>query len=72
MTTRTTTLTTPTDHETVITREFSAPRRLVFEAWTNPKYLPQWMLGPEGWTMTICEIDLRPGAATGATPRAPR
>ena len=61
MTTRTATVTTPTDHEIVIIREFNAPRRLVFEAWTNPEYLPQWMLGPDGWTMTICEIDLRPG-----------
>jgi uncharacterized protein YndB with AHSA1/START domain len=61
MTTRTATVTTPTDHEIVITREFNAPRRLVFEAWTNPEYLPQWMLGPEGWTMALCEIDLRPG-----------
>ena len=61
MTTRTTAVTIPTDHEIVITREFNAPRRLVFEAWTNPEYLPQWMLGPDGWTMTLCEIDLRPG-----------
>jgi uncharacterized protein YndB with AHSA1/START domain len=61
MTTRTVTVTMPTDHELVITRAFDAPRRLVFEAWTNPAYPPQWMLGPAGWTMTICEIDLRPG-----------
>jgi uncharacterized protein YndB with AHSA1/START domain len=61
MTTHTATVTTPTDHDIVIIREFNAPRRFVFEAWTNPEYLPQWMLGPDGWTMTICEIDLRPG-----------
>jgi len=53
--------TTPSDREIVVTRIFDAPRRLVFEAWTNPKYVPQWMLGPEGWTMPRCEIDLRPG-----------
>jgi uncharacterized protein YndB with AHSA1/START domain len=52
---------TPSDREIVVTRLFDAPRRLVFEAWTNAKYLPDWMLGPEGWTMPICEIDLRPG-----------
>jgi uncharacterized protein YndB with AHSA1/START domain len=46
-----------------MTRVFDAPRRLVFEAWTNPAHLPHWMLGPEGWTMPICEIDLRPGGA---------
>jgi uncharacterized protein YndB with AHSA1/START domain len=44
-----------------VTRVFNAPRNLVFGAWTNPQYLPHWMLGPDGWTMTVCEIDLRPG-----------
>jgi uncharacterized protein YndB with AHSA1/START domain len=44
-----------------MTRVFDAPRRLVFEAYTNPKHLPHWMLGPDGWTMPVCEIDLRPG-----------
>jgi uncharacterized protein YndB with AHSA1/START domain len=56
-------VTTPTDREIVVTRVFSAPRNLVFEAWTNPKYLPHWMLGPDGWTMPVCEIDLRPGGS---------
>jgi uncharacterized protein YndB with AHSA1/START domain len=56
-------VTTPTDREIVMTRVFDAPRRLVFEAWTSPEHLPRWMLGPEGWTMPVCEIDLRPGGA---------
>lgn len=56
-------VTTPSDRELVMTRDFDAPRRLVFEAWTNPEHLPHWMLGPEGWTMPVCEIDLRPGGA---------
>src|SRR5580658_3176715 len=56
-------VTMPTDREIVVTRVFNAPRNLVFEAWTNPKYLPQWMLGPDGWTMPVCEIDLRPGGS---------
>jgi uncharacterized protein YndB with AHSA1/START domain len=56
-----TTVATPNDHDVVITRVVDAPRRLVFDAWTNPKHVPQWMLGPEGWTMPVCEIDLRPG-----------
>ncbi len=51
------------DREIVVTRVFDAPRRLVFEAWTNPEHVPHWMLGPEGWTMPVCEIDLRPGGA---------
>jgi uncharacterized protein YndB with AHSA1/START domain len=57
----TTTFTTPTEREVVITRVFDAPRKLVFDAWTNPKHVPHWMLGPAGWTMPVCEIDLRPG-----------
>ncbi len=58
-----TTFTTPTDREIVITRVFDAPRELVFDAHTDPKHLPNWMTGPEGWTMPVCEIDLRPGGA---------
>ena len=54
-------VTTPSDLEVVMKRVVDAPRRLVFEAWTNPKYVPHWLLGPEGWTMPVCEIDLRPG-----------
>jgi uncharacterized protein YndB with AHSA1/START domain len=56
-----TTLTTPSDHEIVVTRILAAPRELVFAAWTKPEHVAQWMLGPKGWTMPICEIDLRPG-----------
>lgn len=58
-----TTYTTPSDLEIAMTRVFDAPRRLVWEAWTNPEHLPHWMLGPDGWTMPVCEIDLRPGGA---------
>ncbi len=58
-----TTFTTPSDRELVMTCVVDAPRRLVFEAWTKPEHLPHWMLGPEGWTMPVCEIDLRPGGA---------
>ncbi len=56
-------VTTLSDREIVITRAFDAPRTLVFDAWTNPEHVPHWMLGPEGWTMPVCEIDLRPGGA---------
>ncbi|HJU73113.1 MAG TPA: SRPBCC family protein [Gemmatimonadaceae bacterium] len=55
------TYTTPSDREVVITREVNAPRRLVWEAWTNPKHVPNWLTGPEGWTMPVCEMDLRVG-----------
>jgi uncharacterized protein YndB with AHSA1/START domain len=53
--------TTPSDREIAMTRVFDAPRALVFEAWTTPEHVSQWMLGPEGWSMPVCEIDLRPG-----------
>jgi len=58
-----TSYTTPTDREVVVTRVVDAPRRLVFAAWTDPKHIPHWLLGPEGWTMPVCELDLRPGGA---------
>jgi uncharacterized protein YndB with AHSA1/START domain len=60
---RATTLTTPSDRELVITRVVAAPRWLVWEAFTNPAHVPHWMLGPAGWAMPICEIDLRVGGA---------
>jgi uncharacterized protein YndB with AHSA1/START domain len=59
----TTSYTTPSDREIAITRVVDAPRKLVWEAWTNPEHVPHWMRGPEGWTMPVCEIDLRPGGA---------
>ena len=55
--------TTPSDQEIVMTRVVDAPRRLVFAAHTNPAHVPHWMVGPDGWTMPVCEIDLRPGGA---------
>jgi uncharacterized protein YndB with AHSA1/START domain len=56
-----TTFTTPSDREVAMSRVFDAPRSLVWEAWTSPEHMPHWLLGPEGWTMPVCEIDLRPG-----------
>jgi uncharacterized protein YndB with AHSA1/START domain len=58
-----TTFTTPTDREIVMTRVFDAPRQLVWDAHTKPEHLPNWMTGPSGWTMPVCEIDLRPEGA---------
>jgi uncharacterized protein YndB with AHSA1/START domain len=56
-----TSYTTPSDREVLLTRVVIAPRRLVFAAWTEPRHLQRWLTGPEGWTMPVCEIDLRPG-----------
>ena len=52
---------TPSDREVVITREFDAPRELVFDCHTKPDLVRLWLLGPPGWTMPTCEIDLRVG-----------
>ena len=49
------------DREILVTRDFDAPRRLVFAAFTKPELVRRWLLGPPGWTMPLCEIDLRVG-----------
>jgi uncharacterized protein YndB with AHSA1/START domain len=59
----TTLFTTPSDVDVVLTRVVDAPRRLVFDAFTKPEHVPNWLLGPPGWTMPVCEIDLRTGGA---------
>jgi uncharacterized protein YndB with AHSA1/START domain len=58
-----TTFTTPSEREVVAARIFEAPRELVWKAYTEPEHLRQWLLGPDGWTMSVCEVDLRPGGA---------
>jgi uncharacterized protein YndB with AHSA1/START domain len=54
---------TPTDREIQVTRDFHAPRQLVFDAFSKPELVRRWLLGPEGWTMPVCEIDFRVGGA---------
>ena len=54
-------LTTRGEREIVMTREFEAPRKLVFDALTKPELIRQWLLGPPGWSMPVCEVDLRVG-----------
>jgi uncharacterized protein YndB with AHSA1/START domain len=53
-------VTTPTDREIVLTRVFDAPRSLVFDAFTKPQLLKQWF-GPRGWSLAVCEVDLKVG-----------
>lgn len=48
------------ERELVLTRIFDAPRRLVFQAWTDPDHLVHW-LGPQGFTGTILKMEVRPG-----------
>src|SRR5271170_4301065 len=56
-------LTASGEREIVMTREFHAPRKLVFYTFTKPELVKRWLLGPPGWTMPVCDIDLRVGGA---------
>jgi uncharacterized protein YndB with AHSA1/START domain/DNA-binding transcriptional ArsR family regulator len=56
----TATVTLPTDREILITREFDAPKHLVYKAWTTPELVRRWWSGHQG-EMTTCEMDLRVG-----------
>ena len=56
----TATVTLPSDTEILITREFEAPRHLVYKAWTTPELVRRWWSGRQG-EMTLVEIDLRVG-----------
>ncbi len=51
------------EREIVLSRYFVAPRPAVFAALTTPDLVKRWLLGPPGWTMEICEIDLSVGGA---------
>jgi uncharacterized protein YndB with AHSA1/START domain len=54
-------VTLPNDRDVVVVRKFNAPRELVFEAWTTASLVQKWLGGAPGWTMTVCEMDARPG-----------
>lgn len=54
-------VTTPSDREIAMTRVFDAPRTLVYDAHTRPELVRQWLLGPPGWTMPVCDMDVRVG-----------
>jgi uncharacterized protein YndB with AHSA1/START domain len=49
------------DREIVMTRTFDAPPRLVFDAHTKPELVRRWLVGSPGWSMPLCEIDLKVG-----------
>jgi uncharacterized protein YndB with AHSA1/START domain len=51
------------EREIIMTRVFDAPRELVFDALTKPELVKRWLLGPPGWSMPICQIDLKVGGA---------
>jgi uncharacterized protein YndB with AHSA1/START domain len=56
------TVTLPTDEQILITREFDAPRHLVYRAWTTPELVRRWWSGNRG-EVTVAEIDLQVGGA---------
>lgn len=66
-------VTTPSDREIRLTRLFDAPRHLVFEAMSKPEHITQWWgrLG-EGYSVPVCEVDLRPGGKWRFSNRTPK
>lgn len=48
------------EREVIITRVFDAPARVLFEAYSRPEHIKRWF-GPEGWPVTLCEMDFRVG-----------
>ncbi len=64
------TVATPSDLEIVMTREFDAPRELVFEAHTKCEHLTNWW-GPRKYTLEVCELDFRPGGKYRFVHRGP-
>ena len=67
------TVSTPSDREIRMTRLFDAPRPLVFEAMTRPEHIARWWgsLG-EGYSVPVCEVDLRPGGRWRFVSRHPK
>jgi uncharacterized protein YndB with AHSA1/START domain len=65
-------VTTPSDCEIVLTRLFDAPRQLVFDAMTKPEHVRRWWgCISDKHSVTVCEIDLRPGGAWRFVHRGP-
>jgi uncharacterized protein YndB with AHSA1/START domain len=64
---------TPSDREIRLTRLFDAPRALVWEAMSKPEHIKRWWgcLG-EGYSVPVCEVDLRPGGAWRFVNRTPK
>lgn len=57
------TVTLPSDLEIAMSRDFDAPRQLVFDAYTTPEILMRWLGVRDGWVFDVCEVDLRVGGA---------
>jgi len=63
-------VTTPSDREIVLTRVFDAPRNLVWDAFTKADLLKRWF-GPRGWSLVVCEVDLKVGGGFRFVLRGP-
>ena len=55
------TLKTEGDKHVIVTRHFAAPPEAVYRAHLDPKIVQKWLLGPDGWTMPVCDLDARAG-----------
>src|SRR5215218_484973 len=56
-------VTLPSEREVQVVRSFRAPRALVYRAYTEPELVRRWLLGPPGWSMPVCEMDVRVGGS---------
>ncbi len=56
-------VTLPSETEVKVVRTFDAPAHLVWRCYTEPDLLKRWMLGPPGWSMSVCEVDLQVGGS---------
>lgn len=54
---------TPSDREVRVVRDFAAPARFVWDAHTKPELLRRWQYGFEGWSLPVCEMDVRVGGS---------
>jgi uncharacterized protein YndB with AHSA1/START domain len=66
-----TTFALPSGREITAVRVVEAPIWVVWDAWTTAIHVPPWLAGPRGWTMPVCEIDLRRGGAWRRVRRGP-
>jgi len=48
----------------ILTREFDAPKQLVFDAWTQPEHLKNWNFPKKGWTCEYVSADIKPGGSS--------
>lgn len=62
-TTHTAQVSLPSDSEVKVVRRFNAPRALVYRAYTEPKLMKRWLTAMPGWSMPVCDMDVRVGGA---------